>query len=75
MTETEEKLIAALAMIGLSRMPNHGYSSPAATGTPTALPGRIGGMASHVAQRAAMDVFSLRDSGVGEIISPVIQEG
>jgi len=37
MTETEEKLIVALAMIGLSRIPNHGYSTPAATGTPTAL--------------------------------------
>ena len=37
MTDTDEKLIVALAMIGLSRIPNHGYSTPAATGTPTAL--------------------------------------
>ena len=37
MTDTDEKLIVALAMIGLSRIPNHGYSTPAATGTPTTL--------------------------------------
>ena len=37
MTETELKLIAAAATIGLSRMPKEGYRTPAATGTPTAL--------------------------------------
>ena len=37
MTDTELKLIAAAAIIGLSRMPNAGYSAPPATGTPTAL--------------------------------------
>jgi hypothetical protein len=37
MTDTDEKLMVALAMIGLNRIPNHGYSTPAATGTPTAL--------------------------------------
>ena len=36
-TDTELKLIAAAAIIGLSRMPNDGYSTPAATGTPSAL--------------------------------------
>ncbi len=34
MTETELRLIAALAIIGLRRTPNAGYSTPAATGTP-----------------------------------------
>src|SRR2546422_519343 len=37
MTETELNVIAALAIIGLSRIPNHGYSTPAAIGTPSAL--------------------------------------
>ena len=37
MTDTELRLIAALAIIGDSRMPNTGYSRPAATGTPSAL--------------------------------------
>ncbi len=36
-TDTEEKLIAALAIIGLRSSPNIGYSTPAAIGTPTAL--------------------------------------
>ena len=36
-TDTELKLIAAAAIIGLSRMPNEGYSTPAAIGTPSAL--------------------------------------
>ena len=36
-TETELKLIAALAIIGLSRIPSHGYSTPAAIGTPSEL--------------------------------------
>lgn len=36
-TETELKLIAALAIIGLSTMPNHGNSAPAAIGTPMKL--------------------------------------
>lgn len=37
MTETELKLIAAAAIIGDSKMPKNGYSTPAATGTPRAL--------------------------------------
>ena len=36
-TETELKLIAALASMGLSSTPNHGYSTPAAIGTPMRL--------------------------------------
>lgn len=36
-TETELKLIAAAAIIGLSRMPKAGYRIPAATGTPREL--------------------------------------
>lgn len=36
-TETELRLMAALAIIGLSRIPNTGYSTPAAIGTPSAL--------------------------------------
>ncbi len=36
-TETELSVIAALAQIGLIRVPVNGYSTPAATGTPTAL--------------------------------------
>ncbi len=36
-TETELKLIAAAAIIGLSKIPNVGYKIPAATGTPRAL--------------------------------------
>ena len=36
-TDTELRLIAALAMIGLKRMPKNGYSTPAATGTPSTL--------------------------------------
>ena len=36
-TETELKLIAAAAIIGLSKTPNHGYSTPAAIGMPRAL--------------------------------------
>jgi hypothetical protein len=36
-TETELKLIAALARIGLSSSPNTGYNTPAAIGTPSAL--------------------------------------
>ena len=37
MTETELKVIAALAIIGLSRTPNTGYNAPAARGTPSRL--------------------------------------
>jgi hypothetical protein len=37
MTDTELKLMAAPAMMGLSRMPKKGYSTPAATGMPTVL--------------------------------------
>ncbi len=36
-TETELRAIAALAIIGLRTMPNVGYSTPAATGTPMKL--------------------------------------
>ena len=36
-TETELKLIAAAAIIGLSKRPKAGYKTPAATGTPAAL--------------------------------------
>ena len=36
-TDTELKLIAALAMMGLSNTPKNGYNAPAATGTPSAL--------------------------------------
>ena len=36
-TDTELKLIAAAAIIGLSSRPNTGYSTPAAIGTPLAL--------------------------------------
>ena len=36
-TETDEKLIAAAAMIGDSNRPNTGYSTPAAIGTPAEL--------------------------------------
>ena len=36
-TETELMAMAAPAKIGESRMPNTGYSTPAATGTPSAL--------------------------------------
>jgi hypothetical protein len=37
MTDTELKLMAAAASTGLNRMPNFGYSTPAAIGTPTQL--------------------------------------
>ncbi len=36
-TDTELRLIASAAIIGDKVMPNHGYSTPAASGTPTAL--------------------------------------
>jgi len=36
-TETELKLIAAAAIIGLSKSPNTGYRIPAAIGTPSEL--------------------------------------
>lgn len=36
-TDTELKLIAAAAIIGLSKRPKNGYKIPAATGTPRAL--------------------------------------
>jgi hypothetical protein len=36
-TDTELKLIAAAAIIGLSSRPKNGYSTPAAIGTPRAL--------------------------------------
>jgi hypothetical protein len=37
MTDTDDRLIAAAAIIGDSRRPVTGYSSPAAIGTPSAL--------------------------------------
>jgi hypothetical protein len=37
MTDTELKVIAALAIIGLNSRPKNGYKTPAATGTPSAL--------------------------------------
>ena len=37
MTDTELNVIAALAIIGLSSSPNHGYRLPAAIGTPATL--------------------------------------
>lgn len=37
MTETELRVIAALAQMGLIRRPSTGYRTPAATGTPNAL--------------------------------------
>ena len=37
MTDTELKLIAAAAIIGLSRIPKNGYSNPAASGMPKTL--------------------------------------
>ena len=36
-TETELKLIAAAAIIGLSKIPKKGYSNPAANGIPKTL--------------------------------------
>jgi hypothetical protein len=36
-TETELKLMAAAAKMGLSRIPKNGYRTPAAMGTPMAL--------------------------------------
>lgn len=36
-TETELKLIAAAAIIGLSNIPKNGYNTPAAIGIPTEL--------------------------------------
>ena len=36
-TDTDDRLIAAAAMIGDSKSPVKGYSTPAATGMPTAL--------------------------------------
>ena len=36
-TETEEKLIAAAAIMGLNNNPNDGYKTPAAIGTPIEL--------------------------------------
>jgi hypothetical protein len=36
-TETELKLMAAAAIMGLRSRQNHGYNAPAAIGTPTAL--------------------------------------
>ena len=36
-TDTEDRLMASAAIIGLSSRPNAGYSRPAATGTPSAL--------------------------------------
>jgi len=37
MTDTDEKLIAAAAIIGDSNKPRNGYNAPAAIGTPSAL--------------------------------------
>ena len=36
-TETELKLMAAAANIGLNKMPKNGNNTPAATGTPSEL--------------------------------------
>ena len=36
-TETELKLIAAAAIIGLKRIPKNGYNKPAASGIPMML--------------------------------------
>jgi hypothetical protein len=36
-TDTDDRLIARLAIIGESSQPNTGYSTPAAIGTPSAL--------------------------------------
>src|SRR5262245_25670224 len=36
-TDSDEKAIAAAAMIGERRIPKNGYNTPAATGMPTAL--------------------------------------
>ena len=36
-TETELKVMAALAIIGLSSNPTNGYNTPAAMGTPSTL--------------------------------------
>ena len=36
-TDTALKLMAALAIIGLSKMPKNGYSAPTAIGTPSTL--------------------------------------
>ncbi len=36
-TDTDDRLMAAAAMMGESNSPNTGYSTPAATGTPSAL--------------------------------------
>jgi len=36
-TETDDRLIAAAAIIGLSNIPNQGYNIPAARGTPKPL--------------------------------------
>ena len=36
-TETELKVMAAAAKMGLNRTPRAGYRTPAATGTPNAL--------------------------------------
>jgi len=37
LTDTELKLMAAAAIVGDNNMPNTGYSTPAALGTPEAL--------------------------------------
>lgn len=37
MTYTDERLMAALAIIGDNKMPKNGYKAPAATGTPRLL--------------------------------------
>jgi hypothetical protein len=37
MTETELRLIAALAIIGLNKRPKNGYNAPAAIGMPSVL--------------------------------------
>jgi hypothetical protein len=36
-TDTEEKLMAEAAIMGLSKIPNHGKSTPEAMGTPKLL--------------------------------------
>jgi hypothetical protein len=38
MTDTELKVIAALAIVGLKRIPKYGDKTPAAIGTPSVLP-------------------------------------
>ena len=47
-TLTDDSAIAAAAMMGESRMPKNGYSTPAATGTPIASDGAADGASALV---------------------------